>query len=239
MRVLTAVAIGTWLLFALWIGFAPGAASAQETSAAQPKTRDLPPDIRADSLSRMPRPKREDFTTEEDRQSFDRVVISEPSLKDKDGNLRATGTRAWIPQLAEEYRRLDGMVHTIDGLDRKYMELACLVAIRESNSPAEWGGHSANGTKLLGAKTVEVVRNEDDPSVLDDRKSAILIQFGRELIHQEKVSSKTFAEMEQAFGRRTTLHVTLLMGYYHQNAMLNRAFDQHVDAEKVANYPPW
>jgi len=215
-------------------------ALAQESAGAESSAQKYPPDIRADSLSRMPRPKKDDMTTDEDKQSFDRVLAFEKSLNEPSGELGPTGTRAWIPQLAEEYRKLGRMVHDAGKLEPKYVELVSLVAIRESDNPAEWGGHAVNGRKLLGAKTVDVVQNEDDVNLVEDKKAAVVIQFGRELFHQNKVSSKTFADMEQAFGRRGTLDITLLMGYYDQNGLLYRAYDQRrAPDEKEGHYPPW
>lgn len=104
------------------------------------------------------------------------------------------------------------MVHEKGNLEPKDGELVSLVAIRESNNPAEWGGHAINGTKLLGAKTMEVIQKEEDPSTLEDKKAATVIQFGRELFHQRKVSSETFAVMEQAFGRRPVSRVRAKQG---------------------------
>jgi hypothetical protein len=209
-------------------------------AAATPNVQSSPPDIRPDSLSRMPRPHVDDMMTDEDKESFKRVLSWEKSLNDTSGELGPTGTRAWIPQLAEEYRKLGNMVHKANNLDPKYIELISLVAIREANIPAEWGGHAVNGRKLLGAKTVAIIQNEDDPGVLDDKKAALIIRFGRELFHETKVSSSTFAEMNESFGWRGTLDITLLMGYYDQNGILYRAFDQHrAPNEKEGQYPPW
>jgi hypothetical protein len=240
MKSLTVVALCMMLAVALWIGFGSRNSLAQEGPGSGLSAGKYPPDIRPDSLSRMPRPKRDDFTSDEDKQSFDRVLAFEAILREPSGALGPTGTRAWIPQLAEEYRKLGRMVHEKGTMEPKYVELAALVAIREDNNPAEWGGHAINGTKLLGAKVVEVIQKEGDPSGLEDKKAAVMIQFGRELFHKPKVSSKTFAEMEQSFGRRNTLDVTLLMGYYDQNAVLYRAYDQQRAPNAAeGSYPPW
>jgi hypothetical protein len=240
MKSLTAVVLCIMLAFALWMGFGSRNSLAQEGGGSGWSAGKYPPDIRPDSLSRMPRPKRDDFTSDEDKQSFDRVLAFEAILREASGALGPTGTRAWIPQLAEEYRKLGRMVHEKGTMEPKYVELAALVAIREDNNPAEWGGHAINGTKLLGVKVVEVIQKEGDPSGLEDKKAAVMIQFGRELFHQSKVSSKTFAEMEKNFGRRNTLDVVLLMGYYDQNAVLYRAYDQQRAPNATeGNYPPW
>jgi hypothetical protein len=236
MKALIVVALGMMIASVLLVGFGSRSSLAQGGSAVGQSVGKYPPDIHPDSLSRMPRPKRDDFTTDEDKQSFDRVLAFEAILREPSGALGPTGTRAWIPQLAEEYRKLGRMVHEKNTMEPKYVELAALVSIRESNNPSEWGGHAINGTKLLGAKVVEVIQKEGDLSGVEDRKAAVMIQFGRELFHQPVVSSKTFAEMEQNYGRRDTLDVTLLMGYYAQNGVLYRAYDQR---RASSENPPW
>jgi len=215
----------------LWVGFGSHNSFAQESAGK------VPADIHADSLSRMPRPHVGDMTTDEDKESFKRVLSWEKSLNDASGELGPTGTRAWIPQLAEEYRKLGSAVHKANTMDPKYVELVACVAVRETDNPEEWFGHAATCTKLLGAKTVEVVQKEEPVSMLDDQKAAAMIQFGRELFRQHRVSSKTFATMEEQFGRRDTLDVTLLMGYYDQNAVMYRAYDQR--NEKSEADRPW
>lgn len=71
---------------------------------------------------------------------------------------------------------------------------------------------------------MEIVRNQQDTKGLEE-KEALIIQFGRELFHQPKVSSKTFAGMERNFGKKGTLGITLTMGHYVSNALLMRAYD--------------
>ena len=231
MKSLSILVLCTMMTVAFWMGFGFHNSFAQESAGK------LPADIHADSLSRMPRPHLEDMMTDEDKESFKRVLSWEKILNDPSGELGPTGTRAWIPQLAEEYRKLGTMVHKANTMEPKYVELVACVAVRETDNPEEWFGHAATCTKLLGAKTVEVVQKEEPVSLLEDQKAAAMIQFGRELFHQRRVSSKTFANMEQQFGRRDTLDVTLLMGYYDQNDVMYRAYDQH--NEKAEADRPW
>jgi hypothetical protein len=233
---LTVVVLCFAMAFAFWAGFGFRSSLAQEGSGAGYGAGKYPPDIHPDTLSRMPRPKRDDFTTDEDKQSFDRVFAFEAPLRLPTGVLGPTGTRAWIPQLAEENRKFTNLIHEKFTGEYKYDELASLVAVRENDNPAEWFGHAKNATKFFGPKVVEVVQKEEDVSAVDDKKAAVEIQFARELFHQPIVSSKTFAEMEKSFGRRDTLNLTLRMGYYAYNAALYRAYDQYMDPGEKA---PW
>jgi 4-carboxymuconolactone decarboxylase len=248
MNAFTVVVLWVTMAFAFLGGFGSRSALAQQSSAAGQSAEKLPPDIRPDSFNRMPRPKREDFTTEEEKQAFERVLAFEPSIADQNatnaggsvlgGELGPSGVRAQIPEVAEIYRKLDIMIHQKSGLDPKNIELTVLVALRETNNKVEWQGHEREKNfKLLSPNVVDIVRNNQDTKGLEE-KEALIIQFGRELFRQPKVSSKIFAETERVFGRRSTLCITLLMGYYAQNTLLYRAYDFHKDPRNHPS-PTW
>ena len=75
------------------------------------------------------------------------------------------------------------------------------------------------------------------PKALAEKDAAVLIQFGRELFRQPKVSSKTFADMERLFGRRGTLALTLVMAHYADNGMLYRVYDQRLAPGEKRPFP--
>jgi hypothetical protein len=188
----------------------------------------LPPDIFPESLSRMPRVKRDDFSTEEEKEAFDRVLASYPQFKNSPSALGPTGTRMENPVLAEKYRDLFNTLHEKSGLEPKYFELAVLVATRETNNEHEWNDHEPVAAKLMPQRIIELVRNKQAATGLEDKQETI-IRFGRELFRQPKLSSKTFADAEKLFGRRGTLGLTLTLSYYAMNATILRAYDQHID----------
>lgn len=230
-------------IFVLLAGYGSRLTSAQTQSngnagAIPSAQNNLPPDIHPDTLSRMPRAHRDQFATDDEKQAFDRVAALSATVTATQGVMGPTGTRAQIPELAESYRLMFGMLQKKCGVDQKYFEEAALVATRESNNEVEWNDHEANGIKFLGADVVELIRNKQDPKGIDE-KEALIIQFGRELFRQpfNRVSSKTFAQMEQAFGRQGTLGITLVMGYYTMNALLMHAYDQHTDPARKRPFP--
>jgi 4-carboxymuconolactone decarboxylase len=210
-------------------------AAARQSTGVERTGEILPPDVHPETLSRMPRAKREDFSTEEEKLAFDRMMSRSPKQLVSRW-LGPTGTRLQIPELAEVYNRQINMIREKSGLEEKYLELTVLVATRESGGKSEWLDHEPDGIKLLGIKTVDVVRNREEPNGLEE-KQATIIHFGRELFHEPKVSSKTFADMERLFGRSTTLAITLYMSYYNQSALLMRAYDQHTDTRPECVQP--
>jgi 4-carboxymuconolactone decarboxylase len=243
MNALTVVVLWMMMAFAFLGGFGSRSALAQQSSGAGQSAEKLPPDIYPDSLSRMPRPKREDFTTDEEKAAFDRVfalsaehyeqmgITHSPGTNVSKGWLGPAGTRMAIPEVGELGKELGMMIHEKNGLEPKYRELTILVATRESNDEAEFLEHEARSTELLSPKVVDIVRNNQDTKGLEE-KEALIIQFGRELFREPKVSSKTFAAAERNFGRKGTLGITLLLCYYTSNGLLLRAYDQHVEPGK-------
>jgi 4-carboxymuconolactone decarboxylase len=215
----------TGLVFLSGYGFR--SALAQQKSGAEQSAEKLPPDIVPESLARVPWPTRDDFTSEEEKKAFDHVVELAPQNYKLKGPLGPTPLRLHLPIVAEHYYVAFRWLRDKAGLDMRYVELAILVSTRESSDQYQWLEHEKTSANVVPRETLEVVRNRKDTKSLDE-KDAILIQFGREMYHQPKVSSKTFAEMMRLFGRRNTFAVTSLMAYYTANALLLHAFDQHL-----------
>jgi len=211
-------------------------ASAQDSPAASQAK--LPPDIHPESLSRMPRATKDQFTTDEEKAAFDHTAAMSPTVTATSGVLGPTGTRAQIPELAEAYRTMFGVLTKKNYVDQKYFEEAVLVATRESNNEVEWNDHIVLATKLLGPEVPEIIRNHQDPKGLDE-KEALIINYGREVFHQpyNRISSKTFVDMEKNFGRQGTLGIALTMGYYTANALLMHTYDQHTDPARPRPFP--
>jgi 4-carboxymuconolactone decarboxylase len=190
-------------------------------------TAKLPADINPDTLSRASRVKREDFATDAEKAAFDRTYVLSPKQTVSKW-LGPTGTRLLIPELAETYNTQLKLFHSKGTLGDRYYELVVAVALRETNNREEWLNHHVNREKLLGPKIEEILRKNLSTNGLDEKDAAI-IQYGRELFREPKVSSKTFATMEKLFGKKDTLVASLTMCYYDANGLLMRAYDQHMD----------
>jgi 4-carboxymuconolactone decarboxylase len=201
---------------------------AQQYATVGQSLANLPPDIRRDTLSRMPRTERDNLKTNSEREAYDRVIAY--SSKQRTATwLGPTGTRLQIPEVAEAYNKQIQYLHANSGISEKYAELAIAVATRETNNQEEFLDHEPERLKLLGPKVEEIIRKNLPPDGLPEDE-AVIIQFGRELFRDPAVSSKTFADMQKAFGPKLTLNFTAYMGYYLSNGLLvNRAYDQKLD----------
>ena len=223
------------LVFLAGYGFR--SALARQDSGAGKSERKLPPDIRPESLSRMPWATRDEFTSEEEKQAFDRVVRVAPQSQNFKGPLGVNGTRLHFPIVADHETTVARWLAEKAGLEPRYVQLSILVSARESNNQYEWLQHEKSSVNVLPREAVEVVRNRKDTKGLPE-KDAVLIQFGRELYQQGKVSSKTFAEMERLFGRNGTLASTLIMANYTASALMLHAYDQQLAAGDKPAFTP-
>ena len=200
---------------------------AQQNSSGGQSAETLPTDIHPETLSRATRVKREDFTTDEEKQAYDRIMGLMPKQSASTW-LGPTGTRLRIPEVAEIDHEELTVLRQKSGVDPKYIELTIAVATRETDNRDEFLNHEADAIKVLGPKVEDIVRLRQDPNGLEEKEVAI-IRFGRELFHQPIVSSKAFADLERNFGKKGALGITLIMCHYDSNGLLMRAYDQHMD----------
>jgi hypothetical protein len=215
------------LLFIVGYG-AQASFSTFKSGGAQAGESKLPPDVRSDTLSRMPRTNREDLTTDDARKAFDSVIAFQPKQLTERW-LGPTGTRLLVPEYAAIYNKQDRMLlRNKELLDQKTVELTIAVATRETNNREEWINHHPFAVKEVGPEVMEIIRKNESLRGLDEKEVAV-IQYGRELFREPKVSSKTFAKLEGFYGKKSALAIALLMAYYDSNALLMRAYDQHMD----------
>jgi len=245
MKVITAVALLAVGMLAVPGERGSSRSFAQQKAPTAPGVEKLPPDVLPETLSRVARVNREGLATEAEKEAFDRVVAISPEDSRQhiyEGWLGPSGIRMLMPEVNEMYLRENAMVRDKSGLDPKYRELAILVATRECNNKSEFIDHAAREItrKSLDPRVIEVVKNREDTRGLEE-KEALVIQFGRELFNQPKVSSRTFAAVERNFGQKATLGITLTMGYYVSNALLMRAYDTQLFRRNGEPAPasPW
>ena len=59
-------------------------------------------------------------------------------------------------------------------------------------------------------------------------EQAALVQLGREIFGEKRVTPETFARALSAFGRQGLVNVVSLMGYYASTAALLKTFDMQL-----------
>ena len=112
-------------------------------------------------------------------------------------------------------------------LDPHTAELAILVACRETNFNLEWNGHEASGLKAgIDPKVIDVVRYNRPLDGLNEKDTAV-IRFGRQIFHDKKVDSATFAKVVELWGKRGAMDMVAVMNTYAVSGYFAIAVDEH------------
>ena len=115
--------------------------------------------------------------------------------------------------------------------DQRLTELIIISTAREINNQYEYSAHEPLAQSAgLEQGIIDIVRFRrplDDLPPTDGfgEIEHTLIQFTRELINEEKVSSQTFAKAIELFGNQGIMDITGLIGYYNFVAITLKAFD--------------
>src|SRR5262249_49331734 len=146
----------------------------------------------------------------------------------KDGTLSGPlAFAAYNSGVAQALLDLHNAAVTGGSLDAHTRELAILVACRETNYNLEWNGHEATASRSgIDAKVIDVVRNNRALTGLDE-KDATVIRFGRELYHDKKVASATFAKAVELWGKRGVMDMVAVMNTYAVSGYFAIAVDEH------------
>ena len=111
-------------------------------------------------------------------------------------------------------------------LDPHTRELAILVACRETNYNLEWNAHEASGLKAgVDAKAIDVVRYNRTLTGLNEKDAAV-IRFGRQMFHDKKVDSATFAKAVEFWGKRGAMDMVAVMSTYAVSGYFAIAVDE-------------
>ena len=203
---------------------------AQEPShAAAPEA--LPPDIDPSSHYRLPIPKREDMTSDEDRKAYDELT------KDRRPVL-------WLysPHLAKIMEEAHHYVRFETGLDQRLTTIAVLTTARAMNSQVEWTEWEEQARPgkpgAVEPAIIDIIKY-CKPVVGLGPKETLIINYGRELFGSDHgVSSPTFAQSLQLFGKRGTVDLTDLMGLYQVTITELKAYDAHLHTGQKPLLPP-
>ena len=144
---------------------------------------------------------------------------------------------AYNPAVAQALHDLHDAPVPGGTLDPRTRELAILVACRETNYNLEWNGHEASGLKAgIDAKFIDVVRYNRPLAGLNE-KDATVIRFGRQMFHDKKVDSATFAKAVEFWGKRGTVDMVSVMTTYAVSGYFAIAVDER-SPEGKPELPP-
>ena len=105
------------------------------------------------------------------------------------------------------------------------------------DSQFEWVAHEPEARKEGVAQSViDVIKHRKSTAGLDET-DAIVIQLGREIWRDHKVTSETFAKAKALFGPNKLVDLVLLMGNYAGTAALLSAVDMQLHKGKKPLLP--
>jgi 4-carboxymuconolactone decarboxylase len=180
----------------------------------------LPADLDPQSRARLPYLKKSELDAKGQK------ILD--TFGSKDGTLRGPlAFAAYNSGVAQALLDLHNAAVTGGTLDPHVRELAILVACRETNYNLEWNAHEASALKAgIDAKVVDVVRYNRPFDALSE-KDAVVIRFGRQMFHNKKVDSATFAKVVELWGKRGAMDMVAAMNTYAVSGFFAIAVDEH------------
>jgi 4-carboxymuconolactone decarboxylase len=187
----------------------------------------LPADLDPDSRARLPYLQRKDMD-EASQKIFDKLPGRSP-----EGVLRGPlAFAAYNPGVAQALFDLHNAA-VAGTLDPQVRELAIMVASRETNYSLEWNAHEASALKAgVDPNVIDVIRTNKALTGLNE-KDATVIRFGRQMFHDGKMDSATFAKAVQLFGKRGAMDLVAVMSTYAVSGFYAIAVDEHMPAGRT------
>jgi 4-carboxymuconolactone decarboxylase len=183
-----------------------------------------PADVDGQSGFRLPLPKREDLD-QNGRDAYDRGTTPGATIAGLQG---PTGILLYSTKTAPLQSALNTYLRFEAGITPRIREIAIMITAREFDSLFEWNAHEPEGLKDgVPPAVVDVIKNRRALDGLDPT-DALVIQFGRELWRDHKVTSATFAKAKDVFGPKRLVDLVMLMGNYASTAALLAAFDMQI-----------
>jgi 4-carboxymuconolactone decarboxylase len=138
------------------------------------------------------------------------------------------GIRLYSPRVGAFQRELNEYLRFEAGISGPTRELAILVTARELSSQFEWAAHEPVALREgLSPATIDIVKNRSSVAGLPESEAAV-IQLGREIFSDKRVTPETFARAVKLWGPTGVVNLVSLMGAYSSTAALLTAFDMQL-----------
>jgi len=231
-----------WRHLVMVVGLVPfvacsGGDAVMQTDEAEPlaesgssvvEASDIPADIQPDSLARLALPQR-DALDEDGQRAFD--IIVNPESRYSTGLRGPIGMWMHSPQMAEHMFPASSYLRFGTTKDQRLTELVILATAREVRSQYEWTAHEPIALREgLEPEIIELVKQRaaldtaaDVPGLGEHER--LIIEFVRELLTEEKVSSETFSQARDLFGDDGVMDLAGLVGYYNYVNLTIKTFD--------------
>ena len=193
----------------------------------------MPTDIDPQSGFRLPLPKREELD-EEGKKAYDRATRPGATLAGLQG---PSGIQLFSPKTAAHQSALNHYLRYEAGFTPHVREVAILTTAREMDSQFEWVAHEPEALKEgVPQAVVDAIKYRRSTAGLDET-DATVIELGRQIWRDHKVTSETFAKAKAIFGPNRLIELIMLMGNYAATAALLAAVDMQLHPGKKPLLP--
>jgi 4-carboxymuconolactone decarboxylase len=184
----------------------------------------MPSDIDPQSGFRLPLPKREDLD-DAGKAHYDRVAAPGATIVGLQG---PSGIGLYSPKASEHARALNRYLRFEAGPAPRVREIAILTTAREMDSQFEWAAHEPEARKEgVEGRVIDVIKHRMPTAGLEET-DATVIELGRQIFRDRKVTSDTFAKAKALFGANKLVELVMLMGNYAGTAALLTAVDMQL-----------
>ena len=193
----------------------------------------MPSDIDPQSGFRLPLPKREDLD-EAGKKAYDRGATPGANIAGLQG---PAGVQLYSLRTAPHLSAINRYLRFESGLSPRVREIAILATAREMDSQFEWVAHEPEALKEgVEQSVIDVIKYRRGTAGLD-ATDATVIDLGRQIWRDHKVTSDLFARAKALFGPHKLVDLILLMGNYAGTAALLTALDMQLHPGKQPLLP--
>ncbi|MGA8616045.1 MAG: carboxymuconolactone decarboxylase family protein [Xanthobacteraceae bacterium] len=187
----------------------------------------VPSDIDPQSGFRLPLLKREDLD-EVGKRAYDRASTPGKTIVGLRG---PSGIHLYSPKTIDAHNVMNQYLR-FQVFDAKTREIAILTVAREMDSQFEWAAHEPEALKEgVPQQIIDIIKYRKSTQGIDETYAAI-IEFGRQIFRDHKVTSAAFARLKALLPPNKLVELVLLMGNYAATAALLCAFDMQVPEGK-------
>jgi 4-carboxymuconolactone decarboxylase len=184
----------------------------------------MPADIDPRSGMRLPLPNRGDLD-EAGKKAYDRGMTPGATIAGLQG---PAGIQLYSPKTAAQASALNRYLRFEAGFTAHVREVAILITAREMDSQFEWAAHEPEALKEgVPTAVIDVIKHRHDTKGLDET-DATVIELGRQVWRDHKVSSDLFAKAKALFGASMLIDIVQLMGNYATTAALLATVDMQL-----------
>jgi 4-carboxymuconolactone decarboxylase len=190
-------------------------------------------DIDPESGFRLPLPKREELD-EAGRNAYDRATTAGATLAGLQG---PAGVQLYSTRTAPHLAAINRYLRFEAGIAPRLREIAILTTAREMDSQFEWVAHEPEASRAgVEPSVIDVIKYRKQTAQLDCA-DATVIELGRQIWRDHKVTSELFAKAKALLGPHKLIDLVLLMGNYAATAALLAAVDMQLHAGKEPLLP--